>query len=258
MAARLSHTQTGPDDAPVLVLAGALGSAHAMWQAQVDALSDRFRVIALDHRGHGSSEAPPGPYTMADLGGDVVALLDELGVEQASYIGISLGGMVGLWLAQNAPDRWHRFVLMCAAAEPIGGPQPWTERADQVRADGTAAIADATIGRWFKHEYAEAHAEQVASIKQQILDTSDEGYASCCEAIGAMDLRDGLAGVTAPTLLLAAEEDSSIPAEHVLALAQAIPGARFEVIDGAAHLIAVSHADQVNQLLLDHLTGSES
>src|SRR6266545_1093475 len=117
MAARLSHTQTGPDDAPVLVLAGA----------------------------HGSSEAPPGPYTMADLGGDVVALLDELGVEQASYIGISLGGMVGLWLAQNAPDRWHRFVLMGAAAEPVGGPQPWTERADQVRADGTAAIADATI-----------------------------------------------------------------------------------------------------------------
>src|SRR6266508_3581489 len=256
MSVRLNHELTGPDDAPVVVLAGALGATHAMWTAQVDALSSRFRVLAIDQRTHG--DEIPGPFTIADLGGDVVALLDELGVEQASYIGISLGGMVGLWLAQNAPDRWHRFVLMCAAAEPIGGPQPWTERAAQVRADGTAAIADATIGRWFKHEYAEAHAEQVASIKQQILDTSDEGYASCCEAIGAMDLRDGLAGVTAPTLLLAAEEDSSIPAEHVLALAQAIPGARFEVIDGAAHLIAVSHADQVNQLLLDHLTGSES
>jgi 3-oxoadipate enol-lactonase len=249
--ARLDHEVTGPDDAPVVVLAGALGTTHAMWTAQVDALADRYRVLAIDQRTHGHDL--PGPYTIADLGGDVLALLDELGVDQASYVGISVGGMVGLWLAQNAPDRWHRVALMCAAAQPVGGAQMWTDRAAAVRADGTAAIADATMDRWFTPEYAETHAEQVAAIRKQLVAASSEGYAGCCEAIRDMDLREGLAGITAPTLLIAADGDQSIPAEHVLRVAETIPGARFEVIENAAHLIAVSHADQVNALLLEHL-----
>jgi 3-oxoadipate enol-lactonase len=253
MSVRLNHELTGPDDAPVVVLAGALGATHAMWTAQVDALSSRFRVLAIDQRTHG--DEIPGPFTIADLGGDVLALLDELGVGQASYAGISLGGMVGLWLAQNAPDRFHRFVLMCASAQPVGGEQMWTDRAATVRAEGTAAIAEATMERWFKPEYAAAHPELVATTKQQLLDATSEGYAGCCEAIRDMDLRDGLTGITAPVLLIAADGDASIPAEHVLAVAEAIPGARFEVIENAAHLIAVTHPDQVNQLLLDHLAG---
>jgi 3-oxoadipate enol-lactonase len=251
MSARLNHELTGPRDAPVVVLGGALGSAHAMWKAQAEALSERFRVLAYDHRGHAGSDVPPGPYEMADLGGDVLGLLDELGVERASYAGISLGGMVGLWLAEIAPERWHRFVLMCAAAEPAGGRQMWTDRAAQVRADGTAAIADATIGRWFKQDHPDS--DTVAALRQQLLDTPDEGYAACCEAIGAMDLRGGLAEITAPVLMVASDGDQSVPAEKVLEVAKAIPGARFEVIEDAAHLIAVTHADQVNALLLDHL-----
>ena len=252
-AAHLNRQLTGPEDAPVVVLGSSLGTTHAMWASQVDVLSEQFRVLAFDHRGHGGSDIPPGPYSMADLGGDVVALLDELGIDQASYAGISLGGMVGLWLAENAPERWHRFVLMGPAAEPAGGQQMWIDRAAQVRDGGTATVADATIGRWFKPSYAEEHADQIASIKQQLLDTPAEGYAACCEAIGAMDLRDGLADITAPTLLIAADSDQSVPAENVLAVAKSIPGSRFEGIEDAAHLIAVSHSDQINQLLLDHL-----
>src|SRR6266516_3323467 len=108
---RLSYEETGPADAPVVLLGASLGATRAMWAPQVGALTDRFRVIAFDHRGHGESDVPPGPYTMDDLGGDVIELLDSLEVEQASYVGISLGGAVGLWLAQNAPDRFHRFVV---------------------------------------------------------------------------------------------------------------------------------------------------
>jgi 3-oxoadipate enol-lactonase len=256
--ARLEYQVTGPDDAHVVLLGGALGTTLAVWQAQVDALSQRFRVVAFDHRGHGKSEVPPGPYAMADLGGDVLGLLDDLGVERASYAGISLGGMVGLWLASNAPERLERLVVMCAAAVSPVGPEPWTERAAQVRENGPDAIAEATIGRWFLPAYAKERADRVARIEQEFRSTPGEGYAGCCEAIRDMDLREGLAAITAPALLVAADTDQSIPAEHVLQVAHAIPGARFEVIEDAAHLIVATHADRVNRLLLDHLAGSAS
>lgn len=247
--ARLAHDMVGPDEAPVVLLGGALGSARGMWGAQVEALSGRYRVVAFDHRGHGDSEVPDGPYTIGDLGADVVGLLDELGVAKASYAGISLGGMVGLWLAQNAGDRFQRFVLLCAEAVPGGGSQMWTDRAAQVRAEGTAAIADATIGRWFKPGHPDTD-----TIRQQLLDTPDEGYAGCCEAIGAMDQRAGLAGITAPVLMVGSDGDESIPAQNVLATAQQIPGARFELIEDAAHLVAVSHPGRVTELIAEHLS----
>lgn len=251
---RLNHEVTGPDEAPVVVLGSALGTTHQVWAAQLKPLSERFRVVAFDHRGHSGPDVPPGPYSIDDLGGDVVELLDELGVEQASYVGISLGGAVGLWLAENAPDRFHRFVLMCPPSYPAAGAQVWTDRAAEVRAGGTEVIVDATLGRWFRPEWAEANPGEVATIRRQFLDIPAEGYAGCCEALAAMDLRDRLGDITAPVLLISAESDASIPPETVLPLAEAIPGARFEVIENAAHLITVSHPDQVNALLLEHLT----
>jgi 3-oxoadipate enol-lactonase len=251
----LHHQLTGPEDAPVVVFGSALGTTHALWEAQVAAFSERFRVLAFDHRGHGKSDVPPGPYSMDDLGGDVVGLLDSLGIEQASYVGISLGGAVGVWLAENAPERFHRFALLCPPAYPVAGPQVWLDRAAQVRSEGTESVADATINRWFLPEWAAEHPDVVASIRQQLVDTPDEGYAACCEALSATDLRDGLGSITAPVLMVAAQSDSSVPAEVVLPVAKAIDGARFEVIENAAHLIVVSHAEQVNHLLLDHLAG---
>jgi 3-oxoadipate enol-lactonase len=220
----------------------------------VELLSGQFRVVAFDHRGHGSSEVPPGPYSIEDLGGDVVELLDELGVEQASYVGISLGGAVGLWLAENAGDRFHRFVLMCPPAYPAAGAQTWIERAAKVRSEGTQAIVEVTLGRWFLPDFIESHPDEVAAIRQQFVDTPDEGYAACCEALAALDLRDGLGDISAPVLLITADSDTSIPPETVLPLAEAIPGARLEVIEHAAHLVNVSHPDQINPLLLAHLT----
>jgi 3-oxoadipate enol-lactonase len=251
---RLNHQVTGPEDAPAVVLGPALGTTLDLWAAQVERLSERFRVVAFDHRGHGGSEVPPGPYSIDDLGRDVIELLDELGLEQASYVGISLGAAVGLWLAENAGDRFHRFVLMCPPSYPAGGAEVWTDRAAQVREAGTEAVADATLDRWFLPGWAEAHPDVVAGIRQQLVDTPAEGYAACCEALSVMDLRDGLENISAPVLLLTGDSDKSVPAETVLPLAAAIPGVRFEVLDEAAHLVTVSHADRVNSLLLEHLT----
>ncbi|HEY0618964.1 MAG TPA: 3-oxoadipate enol-lactonase [Kribbella sp.] len=246
---QLDYQMTGPEDAPVVLLGSSLGTTREMWAPQLEPLSERFRVIAFDHRGHGGSEVPPGPYSIEDLGGDVVELLNSLLVERASYVGISLGGAVGLWLAENAPDRFHRFVLMCPPAYPAAGAQVWTDRAAQVRAEGTQSIVDATLGRWFLPEF-----KDVEPLREQLLNTSDEGYASCCEALGAMDLRDELAEITAPVLLITAESDTSIPPETVVPLASQIPGAQLEIIENAAHLVSYSHPEVINHLLLAHLS----
>jgi 3-oxoadipate enol-lactonase len=246
---RLNYQQTGPEDAPVVLLGSALGATHEMWAPQLDVLAERFRVVAYDHRGHGGSEVPTGPYTIEDLGGDVIELLDTLGVDQASYVGISLGGSVGLWLAENAPERFHRFALLCPPAYPAAGAQMWTDRAATVRAEGTQAITEATLGRWFLPDFTD-----IEAIREQLLNAPDEGYAACCEALGSMDLRDKLADITAPVLLVTAEQDPSVPPETVIPLASAIPGAHLEIIENAAHLVTYSHPEIINPLLLAHLS----
>ena len=245
---RLNYEATGPADAPVVLLGSSLGTTNAMWAPQLDVLSQRFRVVAFDHRGHGKSEVPAGPYTIDDLGGDVIELLDSLEVEQASYVGISLGGAVGLWLAQNAPERFHRFVLLCPPANPAADAQTWTDRAAQVRAEGTKSITDATLGRWFLPEFGD-----LAPARQMLLDTPDEGYAACCEALGSTNLLPGLADITAPVLLITTDSDTSIPPETVVPLATQIPGAHLEIIENAAHLVTYSHPVVINPLLLTHL-----
>ncbi|MFI5693539.1 alpha/beta fold hydrolase [Kribbella sp. NPDC051586] len=246
---RLNYVETGPDDAPVVLLGSSLGANHAMWAPQVDALAQRFRVVAFDHRGHGESGVPEGPYTIDDLGGDVVELLDTLEVDQASYVGISLGGSVGLWLAQHAPERIHRLVAICPPSNTGADPQTWTDRAAQVRAEGTQAITDATLGRWFLPD----SKEDIEPVRQMLLDCPDEGYAACCEAVGALNLLPGLGDITAPVLVITAESDTSVPPETVVPLAAGIPGAHLEVIEQAAHLVTYSHPDVVNPLLLAHL-----
>jgi len=245
---RLDYEESGPADAPVVLLGSSLGATRAMWAPQVEVLAERFRVIAFDHRGHGGSEVPDGPYAIDDLGGDVVELLDTLGVEQASYVGISLGGAVGLWLAQNAAERFHRFVAICPPSNPAANPQLWTDRAAQVRAEGTQAITDATLGRWFLPEFIDT-----ATFRQMLLDCPDEGYAACCEALSTMNLLPGLGDITAPVLLITADSDTSVPPETVVPLAGQIPGAHLEIIDKAAHLVTYSHPAVINPLLLTHL-----
>jgi 3-oxoadipate enol-lactonase len=245
---RLNYSETGSADAPVVLLGSSLGATEAMWAPQVEVLAKRYRVVAFDHRGHGKSDVPRGPYTIDDLGGDVIELLDALEIEQASYVGISLGGAVGLWLAQNAPERFHRFVLLCPPANPAADAQMWTDRAAQVRAEGTQSITDATLGRWFRPEFTD-----VAPLRQMLLDTPDEGYAACCEALSTTNLLAGLSTITAPVLLITTDGDTSIPPETVVPLAGQIPGAHLEIIEKAAHLVTYSHPDVINPLLLTHL-----
>jgi 3-oxoadipate enol-lactonase len=252
-AVALNHIEDGRADGPALLLGGSLGTKLDMWQPQLPALAQTHRIIRFDLRGHGGSPAPDGPYTMDDLGEDVVALLDRLDIASTAYAGLSIGGMIGQWLLVNAPERIERAVLLCTAAH-LPPAQPWRQRARLVREAGTAeVVADAVVARWFTEDYAAAHPEVADRHRQMIVATPPEGYAACCEAIAGLDFRAGLRGVTTPTLVIGGAQDPAIPPDHQEAIAAAIPGARLEILDPGAHLASVERAETVSQLIAEHI-----
>lgn len=256
-AVALYHQVARPVGAPVVLLGSSLGATLEMWDPQVPALAERFRVVRFDHRGHGRSPVPSGPYEIEDLGRDVLALLDRLGVQRASYAGVSLGGMVGMWLGAHAPDRVERLALVCTAAH-LPPASAWAERAAAVRAAGTTeAIADAVVQRWLTPAFARERPEVAAGLRATLAAQPPEGYAACCGAIERMDLRPVLGAIRAPTLVVAAADDPSTPPEHGRAIAAAVPGARFELVADAAHLASVQRPETVTALLLDHLDPPE-
>jgi 3-oxoadipate enol-lactonase/4-carboxymuconolactone decarboxylase len=246
------HRLEGPPDAPVLVLSHSLGCSLEMWDAQAPALAERYRVLRYDLRGHGRSPAPPGPYAIADLGGDLLALLDRLEVRSAHLCGVSLGAMVSLWLAARHPERVERLVACCTSAY-VGPPEAWLERAALVRARGTGHIAEAVLARWFTPYLGLAHPERVASLRAALEATPAEGYAGCCEALAAMDLRPELGAVRAPTLAIAGDRDPATPLEHLAAIARMVSRGRVAIVEGAAHLANVEQPEQVTALILEHL-----
>jgi len=254
----LNHLVCGRGGSEAVLLAGSLGTTLEMWDPQAHALADRRTVIGFDHRGHGGSPVPAGPYTIQELGGDVLGLMDSLELPRASYCGLSLGGMVGMWLAINAPERIDRLVLISTSAHlpPAAG---WHERAATVRSAGSAeAVADVVLGRWFTAPYAREHPEVIARHRRMVAATSAEGYASCCEAIADLDLRASLSRISAPTLAIAGAQDPATPPPHLQAIAEGIPGARLEILDPAAHLASVERASSVTALILEHLITEKS
>jgi 3-oxoadipate enol-lactonase len=249
---RLTASLDGPPGAPVLVLGNSVGSTRAAWDRQLSPFRQRFRLLRYEHRGHGGSAGPPGPYTIAELGADVLALLDSHRIERAAYCGISLGGMVGMWLAANSPDRISALGLVCTSAY-LPPAAFWRTRAERVRAAGMAAISEQVIGRWFTPAFAAREPDVLASFTAAFERTDPEGYAGCCEAIAGMDLRPSLRSITAPTVVIAGAQDPATPPEHGAVIAAGISGARLVVIPEAAHLPTVSAPGEVTAVLLDHL-----
>ena len=252
MSVELFHRFDGPDDAPVLVLGNSLGTTIDLWDDQLPALAARFRVLRFDLRGHGRSPVPPGPYTIDDLGGDLLALLDRLGLERVSMCGLSLGGMTAMWLANRAPERVERLALCCTSAH-MPPPEPWRERAALVRERGTAAVADLAVERWFTSEGAARRPEVVARMRRGLEHTPAEGYAAACEALADLDLRDRLAAIRTPTLVIAGSEDPSAPPAHGRLIADSVPGARLLIV-GGAHLANLEQPEAVTDALVEHLT----
>jgi 3-oxoadipate enol-lactonase len=257
MAVGVHYELIGPAPAPALVLSGSLGTDMSMWDPQVGPLSARCRVVRYDQRGHGRSPVPPGPYSIADLGRDLLDLLDRLEIEQASLCGLSIGGMTAMWVAANAPERVSRLVLLCTSAW-IGPENAYRERARTVRARGVDPIADAVLDRWFTEGFRLANPKLVARMRERLCATPPEGYAGCCEAVAEMDLRAELGSIKAPTLVIAGADDPATPPEHGRLIADSIPAAAFEVVGAGAHLASIEQADGVTQLILQFLNEEPS
>lgn len=251
---KLHAVVDGAPEAPVLVLASSLGTTLEMWEPQLAALTQRFRVVRFDRRGHGKSPLASGPTTVDDLGRDLIELLDELSLERVSFCGLSLGGVEGMWLALNAPSRIGSLALCCTSAS-FPPRQGWLDRAAAVRSGGLEAISEAVLGRWFTPAFRDASADVVSRLRTMLESIPVEGYAACCEALADADLTSRLAEIAAPTLILTGAGDPVVPPEVGDALAAAIPGATHIVIAGAAHVANVEQPAAFTEALLRHLEG---
>jgi 3-oxoadipate enol-lactonase len=245
----LNHLVEGPAEAPVLVLLNSLGTDLRMWEPQAAALRDELRLVRVDTRGHGASPVPDPPWTLADLGGDVLALLDSLGIERASFAGVSLGGATAVWIAAHAPERVERL-FACFTSAWFGPPDPWLARAATVRAEGVEAVADAVLDRWFTEQ---VDPDLRARMREMIVATPPEGYTAATEVVAHLDLREDLGRITAPTLVISGSEDPACPPDVGRALAAGIPGAEFVELEGVAHLGSVERPDAVTDLIRDRL-----
>jgi 3-oxoadipate enol-lactonase len=248
---KLHYEIDGPDNAPVLVLSNSLGTTMAMWLPQLPALTEHFRVLRYDTRGHGQSDVTPGPYSIAQLGRDVVSLLDGLNIPAANFCGLSMGGMTGIWLGVHAPDRIKRLVL-CNTSAAIGVPEVWNSRIAKVKQDGMDSIIDAVLERWFTADFLAHASAQVERVRQMLRDTPAEGYVANCAAVRDMDQRSELSRIVATTLVIGGKHDKATPPEHGELIARAIKGAKYVELN-AAHLSNWEVAQAFTQQLLTFL-----
>jgi 3-oxoadipate enol-lactonase len=244
-------------DAPTVVLAGSLGSTLSMWDPQIRALSPHYRVVRYDTRGHGKSPNPETSCSIDDLTDDLLALIDRLGTRNVHLVGLSLGGMAAMRLAARKPDRVRSLALLCTSAL-LGPAQDWLTRAARVREQGTAAVADAVVTRWFSPGFLAARPDRVAHYRNMIAATPAPGYAACCEAIAAMDLRPDLPNITAPTLVIGGIQDPATPPPHLQAIAEGIAESTLIMVEPAAHLASVEQSVAINTALQQHFERVEN
>lgn len=243
----------GPRDAPALMFSNSLGTTLEMWQAQVKilALDGQFNVIRYDTRGHGQSVVTPGPYRVADLAEDTLAILDALEIGQIDFCGLSMGGMIALWLAIHAPARINRLVIANSAPQ-IAPAAAWNDRIALVRREGMVSIAEGVTQRWFTADFISRAPDTVNAIKRMIVDSPMEGYVSCCAAVRDFDVRKSMAGIKSSVMVIAGDADPATPPELTRTISTAIAGSRFVSLP-AAHLSNIECAAAFTRLLTDFL-----
>ena len=249
--AQLYYEWSGPEHAPVLVLSNSLGTTHRMWDAQEAAFTKHFRLLRYDARGHGQSSVTPGPYTIAKLSWDVVHLLDFLQLDCVHFCGLSMGGMIGMFLGANAANRFHKIVL-CNTAAKVGTPDSWNARIDAVQREGMLAVAAGVVERWLTPAYRASHPAETAAVLRMLEEANPVGYVACCAAVRDMDQRQNLQNVKVSALVLAGTHDpATLPADGQF-LAKHIPGASYVELN-AAHLSNIEAQDDFNVRVLNFL-----
>ena len=242
---RTHYTLAGAAGAPVLVFSNSLGTNLSMWNPQLPVFEKHFRVLRYDTRGHGQSSVTPGPYSIKQLGKDVLALLDILHLERVHFCGLSMGGMIGMWLGMNAPERLNRLVL-CNTGAKIGTVEGWKTRIETVRKGGMKPVAAGVIERWFTPAFRAKASEEIAAIQDILENTNAEGYVANCAAVRDFDAREAISAIRVPTLVIAGAQDPATPPADGRFLAEKINGARYVELS-AAHLSNIEDRDRFNQ-----------
>jgi len=249
--ARIHYEINGEAGLPVLVLSNSLGVNLVMWEPQLGVLAPHFRVLRYDQRGHGKSSVPPGPYSIDQLGSDVLGLLDALETPRGSFCGISMGGLTGQWLGVNAPERLDKLVLANTAAK-IGVEDVWNGRISTVLSEGLNSVIPGTLERWFSAEFRAAHPAIISATSAMLHATDVQGYAGCCAAIRDADFREAVRTTSTPTLVIAGTHDPVATPADGRFLASNIAGAKYVELP-TAHLSNVEGSDQFNAVLLEFL-----
>jgi 3-oxoadipate enol-lactonase len=248
----LNVSVEGRNSGPTLMLSNSLGSTMQMWEPQMKAFTQLFRVVRYDSRGHGKSGVPAGPYSMERFGRDVLAILDDLNIDKVHWCGLSMGGMVGQWLGANAPERMGKIVLAntaCYYADPTN----WLSRIKTVKGGGLAAVADAVIANWFTADFREREPQMTANMKAMMLATPVAGYIACCEALSTLDQRALLPKIKSPTLVIAGRHDMSTPVSAGEMIRSGIPSADMTLLD-AAHISNVEQPHAFTEAVVGFLT----
>ncbi|KRA53038.1 3-oxoadipate enol-lactonase [Devosia sp. Root635] len=243
----LHYRLAGPDGAPVLALANSLGTDARIWGGVIARLSTHYRVLSYDKRGHGLSDTPPGDYTLDDHVDDLTGLLDHLGIDRLALAGVSVGGLIAQGFALRAPERLAALVL-CDTAPKVGDAAGWNARIDTVRKDGLGAIADMVMERWFSPGF-QQRADELAGWRNLFLRSDAQGYAATCATLRDADLTGQIAAITTPTLVVAGEADRSTPVDLVRTCADAIAGARFEILAGVGHIPSIERPAELAALI---------
>lgn len=244
----------GPEGGDWLILSNSLGATLAMWEDQVAMLARRYRVLRYDTRGHGGSDTPEGPYSFADLTGDVIGLMNHLGIEKAAFMGLSMGGMTGLGLAIDHPERLTRAVCADARAD---APPPfrtmWDERIAKVDEGGLGAILDGTLASWLTEDWRRANPERVEAVARMVLSNDPDGYIACCRALKELDYLRHLGRAGVPVLFVGGEKDMGAAPEVMQAMADSTPGGRYIPIPGAAHVANINAPEAFNAAIAPFL-----
>lgn len=250
---RLHYRIDGPAvDRPWLTFCNSLGTDMHMWDAQVQDLAQDFRILRYDRRGHGQSSAPPPPYRLADLGGDVIALLDALAIGRTHFCGLSIGGLTGQWLAIHEGPRLDRVIVSATAAR-IGTSDSWNARIAEVRQGGLGPLLPATAERWFTPGFRQRNPQAVDAILSSFAATSTDGYIGCCAALADADLRDRLHQIGHPLLAISGTDDPVCPPTELEAIAQGVRDGRHLSLPGR-HIVNVESAEDFNAALADFLS----
>jgi 3-oxoadipate enol-lactonase len=250
----MAYRFDGPEGAPIVMLSNSLMSNHTMWDPQMAVLTEQYRVLRYDTRGHGDTDAPPGPYSIQLMAEDAVALLDALKIDKVHLAGLSMGGMIAQFVGANYPDRVHSLML-CDTASEMPTLEMWNDRISTAQDKGIAGLVDGTMQRWFRKPFLDSGSAAIEKVAEMIRTTGVQGYVGCASAVRDMSQTSILSRISAPTIIIVGADDPACTVAQSKVLESEIKGSQLVILKEAAHLANIEQVEAFNDAMMGFLNG---